>query len=120
VDRYATSSKNTSRSKPKLTPAQELLRIHLNELGQGCDYEVRFCDRKWRFDIALPLHRLAIEISGGNWTGGHRRGQAQENEYEKLNLAQMMGWRVLQFTNRQVLTGQAKEFLRTWLAGVSS
>ena len=101
----------------KLTPAQELLRIHLKELGIETLPEYKFCDnRRWRFDLASE-DRLAFEISGGNWTGGHRRGEKQENEYDKINTAQAMGWRVFQFTNRQVLRGQARAWLSAWLEG---
>ena len=38
-----------------------------------------------------------------------------ERDYEKLNLAQMLGWRCLRFTNKQVLRGEAKSFLEKWL-----
>ena len=100
-----------------LTEAQRLLGCHLTELRLAHHFEWPVClDRRWRFDIACVNERIAIEISGGQWIGGHRRGKAQESEYEKLNYAQMMGWRVLQFTNRQVLSGEAKEFIKGWLS----
>jgi hypothetical protein len=100
----------------KGTIAQVLLWTHLSELGMVCLVEHLFCeDRKWRFDLAFPPRRLAFEISGGNWTGGHRRGNAQESEYDKLNTAQLMGWRVMQWTNRQVLSGEAREFMQNWV-----
>ena len=99
-----------------LTEAQTLLQIHLKELGVETIPEYQFdCDRKFRFDLASLEHRIGFEISGGNWTGGHRRGKAQEHEYDKLNIAQMAGWRVMQWTNRQVLDGDALEFLRNHL-----
>jgi very-short-patch-repair endonuclease len=99
-----------------LTPEQRLLQCHLRELGLEGRFEMLVClERKWRFDIACPEKHLAFEISGGNWSGGHRRGTAQEHEYEKLNWAQMHGWRVLQFTNRQVASGEAKTFIQEHL-----
>ena len=101
----------------KLTPAQILLQMHLKELGIPTVHEYCFHPmHKWRFDLACPFERLAFEISGGNWTGGHRRGKAQEDEYDKLNAAQLLGWRVMQFTNRQVLSGEAKAFIREHLS----
>jgi very-short-patch-repair endonuclease len=100
----------------KRTPQQILLQVHLKELGIKTMPEYRFCARKWRFDLVALDERLAFEISGGNWTGGHRRGKAQEQEYDKLNLAQLLGWRVMQFTNRQVASGEAKQFLAQWVA----
>ena len=26
--------------------------------------------RKWRFDYAIPDHKIALEVEGGVWTGG--------------------------------------------------
>jgi very-short-patch-repair endonuclease len=112
----AAMTKRKSQSEYELTPAQILLGIHLDELGLSFVREHQFCDdRSWRLDIAIPEYRLAVEISGGNWTGGHRRGHAQADEYDKLNRAQMLGWRCLQFTNEQVLDGGAKEFIGKFL-----
>lgn len=99
----------------KLTPAQELLRIHLLELGVHTTPEYQFHHgRKWRFDLASEGLRLAFECNG-HFKGKH--GTGWSNDAEKLNTAQMMGWRVLQFTNRQVLRGEAREFLKAWLEG---
>jgi hypothetical protein len=98
-----------------LTDEQILLRIHLRELGIDTIYEHTFHpDRAWRFDLCNLDARIAFEISGGKRSGGHRRGNAQDDEYDKLNTAQMMGWRVFQFTNEQVNTGKAKEFIKSW------
>ena len=59
--------------------------------------EYRFCaDRKWRFDYAWPAARLALEVQGGIWTQGrHTRGAALQKEWEKLNTAAALGWRVM-------------------------
>lgn len=101
--------------KYKQTKAQILLQIHLRELGVETVPEFRFySERRWRWDLCCMDKRIAFEISGGNWTGGHKRGGTQEDEYDKLNTGQMQGWKVFQFTNRQVLTGKAKEFLQQW------
>ena len=55
--------------------------------------------RKWRFDYAWLEIQLAIERQGGVWTRGkHARGAGMLKDHEKLNAAQMMGWRVLQCT----------------------
>ena len=68
--------------------------------------------------VALPQYRrlFGIEIDGGMWTGGHTRGPGLEKDYEKQNLAQMNGYRILRFTNRQVQNGNAKEALKDLLA----
>lgn len=81
--------------------------------------------RKWRFDYAFPAQSkaqglkpkvsraaapaldvsletkdcpggVAIEVQGGIWTRGrHTRGAALVKEWEKLNTAAALGWRVL-------------------------
>lgn len=81
-------------------------------------------ERKWRFDYAWEGQRniegdyilmgrmLAVEIQGGIWTGGkHGRGSGIVKDYEKLNHAQALGWKVLQLTPQQVRKGE----LQSWL-----
>lgn len=66
--------------------------------------------RKWRFDIALPEVKIAVEIDGGvvrlkggkrcsycgeTPQGRHNRTKGFLADIEKLNAAVMLGWRVL-------------------------
>ena len=52
--------------------------------------------RRWRFDFAFPDAMVAVEVQGGIWTRGrHTRGKALKAEWEKLNTAAIMGWRIL-------------------------
>jgi very-short-patch-repair endonuclease len=98
----------------KLSEAQLLLSIHLRELGFTRELEFEFMfapPRLWRSDIALHNEKLLLEIDGGLYTGGHKRGKALEDDYEKQNVAQMLHYRILRFSNAQVLDGRAKEFL---------
>lgn len=54
--------------------------------------------RKWRFDYAWPLHKVAVEIEGGAFTQGrHTRGAGFIADMEKYNAAVLLGWRVLRF-----------------------
>ena len=101
------------------TPAQLLLATHLRELGvQDVQFEYQFlADRKFRFDLFSAEIRMGFEACGGMWNGGHRHRSAIELDYEKANLAQLYGFRMLQFTNRQIESGEAKEFLKTFLWG---
>lgn len=97
----------------KLTEAQELLRTHLGELGYECVPEWQFCDeRRWRFDLFCHSLGIGFECDGGKWHGGHRRGKALEADYEKQNKAQMLGFRLLRFTNQQILDGRALAWLK--------
>jgi very-short-patch-repair endonuclease len=100
-----------------MTAAQMLLRTHLIELGyKDVESEYQFClDRKWRADLAIPSLRILLECDGGQFRGGHRRGLALERDYEKQNRAQMEGWRILRWTNRQILTGEAFNWLKEHL-----
>lgn len=69
--------------------------------------------RKWRFDLALPDHQIALEIEGGIWTQGrHVRGSGYENDMEKYNAAQEIGWRVARATWPHVISGEALQLLR--------
>lgn len=54
--------------------------------------------RKHRFDFAWPDKKLAVEVNGQAWNvkGGGRHGK--DSDLEKLNIAILLGWRVLQFS----------------------
>lgn len=101
----------------KLTAQQVLLGVHLAELGLVHEFEYRFLpDRKFRFDVYVPELRLGIEVDGGMWSGGHRRSDAIEADNEKVNLALKHGFACLRFTNRQVDSGYAKQFVKDFRA----
>lgn len=79
----------------------------LQKLGE-VKTEYQFLEkRKFRFDYAVPSLKIAIEINGGQFVNGrHNRGGAgYEADLEKLNLAQLEGWKVLQFTYQQIAKG---------------
>ena len=55
--------------------------------------------RRWRFDYAWPLHKLALEVEGGLWTQGrHTRGAGALADLEKYSEAAIAGWRVIYAT----------------------
>lgn len=69
--------------------------------------------RKWAFDLAYPDRKLAIECEGGTHSGGrHVRGKGYENDCEKYNEAQLLGWTVLRFTMGMINNGTAIEQIR--------
>ena len=55
--------------------------------------EYRFHDvRRWRFDFAWPVYRLAAEVEGGTWVNGrHNRPEGFEKDCEKYNTAALAG-----------------------------
>lgn len=58
--------------------------------------------RRWRFDFAWPLHRVALEVEGGIWTKGrHVRGVGYLRDMEKYNAAAVLGWRLIRVTPDQ-------------------
>lgn len=111
--------------------AEDLLAIHLSELKLKFIRQVPVCaDRKWKWDFAITsVHssvlfpnreveskyhavRIAIEVDG-YFKGRHGAGWGADNE--KRNTGQMLGWRVLVFSTKDVLNGTAKEFIKSWL-----
>lgn len=71
--------------------------------------------RRFRFDLAFPDHRVAVEVDGGSWQvgedgqqgGRHNRASGFAADCEKLSLAAAHGWRVVRCTPEQVRMGQA-------------
>jgi very-short-patch-repair endonuclease len=56
--------------------------------------EYRFCERRYRFDFAWPLARVALEVNGGRYAFAGGR-HASDADHEKLRRACALGWRVL-------------------------
>lgn len=74
--------------------------------------------RRWRFDYAWPIYRVAVEIEGGVWTQGrHTRGAGYLADLAKYNSAALLGWLVLRYTPDQL--PQALDDLRIALARIS-
>jgi very-short-patch-repair endonuclease len=83
-------------------------RIHQMDLPEP-ELEVRFHpERAWRFDLAWPACRLAVEVDGGVWTGGrHVRPVGFTEDCRKLNHAALLGWRILRFTTEMIESDEA-------------
>lgn len=70
-------------------------------------------DRRWRFDYAWIAHCVALEVQGGIWTmGRHTRGAALLKEWEKLNAAAVLGWRILYCQPSDLLSTEMVETVR--------
>lgn len=72
----------------------------LSALGFKATREYKFLrDRRFRFDAALPAHKIAIEFEGGVYNNGrHVRGAGYTRDCKKYTLAAMEGWMLLRFT----------------------
>lgn len=93
-----------------MSKLQELLLSHIRALQlPEPEQEVTFAlPRRWRFDLAWPDRKLAVEIQGALYVAGrHNQGAAMEKEYEKLNAATKLGWRVLVFGPAAIRSSQA-------------
>jgi very-short-patch-repair endonuclease len=56
-------------------------------------------DRRFKFDLAIPEQKIAVEFEGGIFSGGrHTRGKGYANDAKKYNLATMHGWKLLRYT----------------------
>ena len=63
--------------------------------------------RRWRLDFANVSSKVALEIDGGEFLtgkkkGAHNRGSQMANDYEKRNAAIELGWVVFQLTGAMV------------------
>ena len=68
--------------------------------------------RKFRWDFAWPAHKLLVEVNGGTWQkGGHSSGGGIARDYEKLNLANLAGYRCLIFTGEMIHSGEAVDMI---------
>ena len=83
------------------------------------ELELRFAPpRRWRFDYAWPVLKLAMEVDGGGWINGrHSRGSGIEKDAEKQNAAVAMGYRVLRATPAMVKDGRALAAIERVLRG---
>jgi len=96
----AEKAKVKSRDKTDLRHEFANIWVHLGNGERGI-MEYRFHPvRRWRFDVAFPASRVAVELEGGIWVeGGHSRGSGVVKDIEKYNSATLLGWRILRYTS---------------------
>ncbi len=90
-----------------------------SDLHVECLKEFKFHPRRrWRFDYAIPEHKIAVEVEGGVWTGGrHTRPQGFLGDIEKYNTATLMGWRVFRTTPTELVRTATLKLLKTAISG---
>lgn len=65
--------------------------------GPRLEREVRVCpERRWRADFAWRERKIFFEVDGGEFVFG-RHSRRLGADAEKLNYAQLLGWRMLKF-----------------------
>jgi len=68
--------------------------------------------RQWRFDVAFPEAKVAIELEGGVWSSGrHVRGNGYESDCQKYTEAAILGWKLIRLTWSQVDRGDLWGYL---------
>lgn len=89
-----------------------LLQIRLAGLPEP-ETEYRFHPtRKWRFDLAFPAEKLAVEVEGGSWVRGrHTTGSGFEEDCRKYAEAAILGWRLIRVTGHLIESGEALAFI---------
>lgn len=69
-------------------------------------------ERRWRFDLAWPDRKIALEVDGGTWVKGrHTTGVGVYNDSVKFNEAAILGWRVLRVVPNMIRDGEAAKFV---------
>lgn len=103
---------------PKITDV--FTTICKTDLHVVCVKEFKFHPvRKWRFDYAIPEHKIALEVEGGVWTGGrHTSSVGFMKDMEKYNTATLMGWRVFRTTPDELYRLKTLNLLKTAISGV--
>jgi hypothetical protein len=76
------------------------MKFILQNIGYKFEQEYKFhSKRKWRFDIAFPEQKIAIEYEGIiSKKSRHTSITGFTNDTEKYNAAISLGWKVLRYT----------------------
>lgn len=114
------TTRNTVKKQKITQPQTDVFTVICRtDLRVECVKEHKFHPkRKWRFDYAIPEHKIAIEVEGGVWTGGrHIRAQGFLGDMEKYNTATLMGWRVFRTTPDDLYKMATIQLLKTAING---
>lgn len=74
--------------------------------------------REFRFDYAIPEHKIGIEQNGGIWSkgnSGHSSGTGIQRDMDKSSLAASLGWRVISRSPEQMMTSETIELIKSAL-----
>lgn len=90
---------------------------------EGIEYEREYkCipGRRLRYDFFIGSTTrtpLLIELQGGTWMqrGGHNTGRGIQRDVEKVNLATLNEYAIMQFTTQDVEDGTAIDMVKKYL-----
>lgn len=122
MEQVPTKRKKTRQAKPQTPKSDFFTLLCKSDLKLDCIKEHKFHPvRRWRFDYAIPAHKIAIEVEGGVWTGGrHTSPKGFLNDMEKYNTATIMGWRLLRTTPDRLCSNETLQMVRDIIAGDQS
>lgn len=75
-------------------------------------------ERNYRLDYAIPEFKIAIEVNGGVWAkgnSGHSSGKGILRDYEKSNLAQSLGWKLIIVTPKEMKNFKILSIIQTFI-----
>lgn len=105
-------------AKPVTVPTvdwSDYLAEQLRARGVAVQREFQFHPtRKWRVDVALPAHHIAIEVEGlgkGGKAGRHQRADGFAEDCVKYAELVLAGWRLFRVTTRQVRNDHALQWV---------
>ena len=115
TEQLTAKTKKTRQKRPQTPQTDLFTTLCRSDLRVECVKEHKFHpERRWRFDYAIPAHRIALEVEGGVWTGGrHTSPKGFLGDMEKYNTATLMGWRVFRCTPDSLYTSGTLNLIRT-------
>jgi very-short-patch-repair endonuclease len=108
----------------RMSPAEQLLAVQLEQAGIPYEQEYRFAPpRRWRADFVVDhpnvnsgIRSVLVEIDGGAFIAGrHSRGTGVEKDAEKQSAAAILGYRVIRVTPAQDNDGRALSWIKAAL-----
>lgn len=119
MDKLTVTTKKKRQKAAKQPVRDVFTTICKTDLKVECVKEFRFHPKRlWRFDYAIPDHKIALEVEGGVWTNGrHTRSQGFLGDMEKYNTATLMGWRVLRTTPTELYKLKTIEMIKDAISG---
>lgn len=93
--------------------------LRLPEFREQFMFAKQALGRQWRADVFFPVHGIVVEIQGGIWMkggGAHSHPVDITRNMEKHNDIALLGLTLLQFTPKDVTSGEAVAFTQKVLA----
>ena len=96
-----------------LSRGEETLALHLKAHKIEFRREFKFHPtRNWQLDFAIKHVKLAVEVEGAvEKIGRHQRPEGFVEDMYKYNSLILEGWKLLRFSTKMVLNGEAIEMI---------